>query len=145
MSGSSRVSFPTHSATIPGPFLRILKMAVEDRPDLWDVRLQCLQTLWRGIVTGNHLGANKEGGGRSLSCHGAVKWTSSHAFPRIILILPLSLFPPLFLHSPHPHPPSLTSLSECSRRYCLLGLASISCRITGRYSCRLPALTLPRA
>ena len=48
--------FPhTLSYHIPSPFLRTLKMAVEDRPDLWDVRLQCLQTFWGGIVTGNHL------------------------------------------------------------------------------------------
>ena len=56
----------------------------------------------------------------------------------------LSSHPPL-PSRPLPSPPSLTSLSECSRRYCLLGLASISCRITGRYSWRLPALTLPKA
>ena len=73
---------------IPGTFLRTLKMAIEDRPDLWDIRLQCLQTLWGDIVTGNHLGAYREGGVSTLeglSCHGAVKWTPSHAFPRITL------------------------------------------------------------
>lgn len=39
----------------------------------------------------------------------------------------------------------LTSFSECKRRYCLLGLASISDKTKGRYSCRFPQLRWPRA
>ena len=59
--------FPhTLSHHIPSTFLRTLKMAVEDRPDLWDVRLQCLQTFCGSIVTDNHLGANRAGGGSTM-------------------------------------------------------------------------------
>ena len=96
---------------IPGTFLRTLKMAVEDRPDLWDTRLQCLQTLWRGIVTDNHLGANRGrreySGGFVMLRNSKVDLISCFSLDHTALILPSPSHPPLpSLSTSPPSPPS---------------------------------------
>ena len=129
MSGSSRVSFPhtrpLHSWSVP----QTLKVARSVG------RMASMPT------------DHQYSGGFVMSQSSKVDLISGEFSPLLFLSpsFSVTLPTPLFHHSPTPTIYSLTYLNECSRRYCLLGLASISCRITGRYSCRLLALTLPRA